>query len=246
MLSQLLARKPGYLHTLRELGTTSWCKRARECTGCPALVCPLAGLFLLLPPTYDSCCPPLPACYSPPAAMIPLTCPARYHLTPATRACCPLSAICALPCCPPPAAAHCLLSAACCPLPPAPAACAHAAAPPLTCRPAICLPAAPLSTTRVQLPTPVAAASRPRQRSTSRSFPGSLEDRKSEGKLLLSLCKCAAKRAAKEVEGWIWGAGLDVVEEEPQVGPEHPLVREPRCVVLPHIGSAPLETRADS
>ncbi|KAJ7208893.1 hypothetical protein GGX14DRAFT_395517 [Mycena pura] len=105
----------------------------------------------------------------------------------------------ALPCCPPPAAAHCLLPAACCPLPPAPAACAHAAAPPLTCRPAICLPAAPLSTTRVQLPTPVAAASRPRQRSTSRSFPGSLEDRKSEGKLLLSLCKCAAKRAAKEV-----------------------------------------------
>ncbi|KAJ7892660.1 hypothetical protein B0H13DRAFT_2528933 [Mycena leptocephala] len=46
-------------------------------------------------------------------------------------------------------------------------------------------------------------------------------------------------------EGWIWGAGLDVVEEEPQVGPEHPLVREPRCVVLPHIGSAALETRAE-
>ncbi|KAJ6564763.1 hypothetical protein B0H19DRAFT_1259175 [Mycena capillaripes] len=46
-------------------------------------------------------------------------------------------------------------------------------------------------------------------------------------------------------EGWIWGAGLDVVEEEPQVGPEHPLVREPRCVVLPHIGSAALETRTD-
>ncbi|KAJ7800338.1 hypothetical protein B0H13DRAFT_1672945 [Mycena leptocephala] len=46
-------------------------------------------------------------------------------------------------------------------------------------------------------------------------------------------------------EGWIWGAGLDVEEEEPQVGPEHPLVREPRCVVLPHIGSAALETRAE-
>ncbi|KAJ6488907.1 hypothetical protein C8R45DRAFT_868339 [Mycena sanguinolenta] len=46
-------------------------------------------------------------------------------------------------------------------------------------------------------------------------------------------------------EGWIWGAGLDVVEEEPHVGPEHPLVREPRCVVLPHIGSAALETRAE-
>ncbi|KAF7375713.1 Glyoxylate reductase [Mycena sanguinolenta] len=46
-------------------------------------------------------------------------------------------------------------------------------------------------------------------------------------------------------EGWIWGAGLDVVEEEPHVGPEHPLVGEPRCVVLPHIGSAALETRAE-
>ncbi|KAJ6546018.1 hypothetical protein DFH09DRAFT_1171797 [Mycena vulgaris] len=46
-------------------------------------------------------------------------------------------------------------------------------------------------------------------------------------------------------EGWIWGAGLDVVDEEPQVTAEHPLVREPRCVVLPHIGSATLETRAE-
>jgi glyoxylate/hydroxypyruvate reductase len=53
----------------------------------------------------------------------------------------------------------------------------------------------------------------------------------------------ALARALKE--GWIWGAGLDVVEEEPQVGPEHPLVREPRCVVLPHIGSAALETRTE-
>ncbi|KAJ7452846.1 hypothetical protein FB451DRAFT_1282243 [Mycena latifolia] len=44
-------------------------------------------------------------------------------------------------------------------------------------------------------------------------------------------------------EGWLWGAGLDVVDEEPRVGPNHPLVREPRCVVLPHIGSATLETR---
>ncbi|KAJ6451130.1 hypothetical protein C8R47DRAFT_1061991 [Mycena vitilis] len=46
-------------------------------------------------------------------------------------------------------------------------------------------------------------------------------------------------------EGWIWGAGLDVVEEEPHVGAEHPLVQEPRCIVLPHIGSAALETRAE-
>lgn len=53
----------------------------------------------------------------------------------------------------------------------------------------------------------------------------------------------ALARALKE--GWLWGAGLDVVEEEPQVGPEHALVREPRCVVLPHIGSATIETRAE-
>ncbi|KAJ7738255.1 hypothetical protein DFH07DRAFT_841250 [Mycena maculata] len=44
---------------------------------------------------------------------------------------------------------------------------------------------------------------------------------------------------------WIWAAGLDVVDEEPQVTAEHPLVREPRCVVLPHIGSAAIETRAE-
>lgn len=29
-------------------------------------------------------------------------------------------------------------------------------------------------------------------------------------------------------EGWIWGAGLDVVEGEPNVGVDHPLVKEPR------------------
>ncbi len=44
-------------------------------------------------------------------------------------------------------------------------------------------------------------------------------------------------------EKWIWGAGIDVVEGEPQVGIDHCLVKEPRCVVLPHIGSATLETR---
>ncbi|KAJ7079188.1 D-isomer specific 2-hydroxyacid dehydrogenase [Mycena epipterygia] len=53
----------------------------------------------------------------------------------------------------------------------------------------------------------------------------------------------ALARALKE--GWLWGAGLDVVEEEPQVGPDHALVRQPRCVVLPHIGSATIETRAE-
>ncbi|KAJ7082636.1 hypothetical protein B0H15DRAFT_924044 [Mycena belliarum] len=46
-------------------------------------------------------------------------------------------------------------------------------------------------------------------------------------------------------EGWIWGAGLDVLEEEPHVTAMHALVREPRCVVLPHLGSAALETRAE-
>ncbi|KAF7975672.1 hypothetical protein HWV62_8767 [Athelia sp. TMB] len=46
-------------------------------------------------------------------------------------------------------------------------------------------------------------------------------------------------------EEMIWGAGLDVVEGEPNVGADHPLVREPRCVVLPHIGSAALETRIE-
>ncbi|KAG9311738.1 hypothetical protein JVU11DRAFT_7981 [Chiua virens] len=44
-------------------------------------------------------------------------------------------------------------------------------------------------------------------------------------------------------EGWIWGAGLDVVEGEPDVPKDHPLVREPKCVIVPHIASATLETR---
>ncbi|OBZ77372.1 Glyoxylate reductase/hydroxypyruvate reductase [Grifola frondosa] len=44
-------------------------------------------------------------------------------------------------------------------------------------------------------------------------------------------------------EGWLWGAGLDVVEGEPNVTADHPLVKEPRCIVLPHIGSATTETR---
>ncbi|KAI8986685.1 hypothetical protein BD414DRAFT_416271 [Trametes punicea] len=44
-------------------------------------------------------------------------------------------------------------------------------------------------------------------------------------------------------EGWLYGAGLDVVEGEPRVDHNHPLVKAPRCVVLPHIASATNETR---
>jgi len=44
-------------------------------------------------------------------------------------------------------------------------------------------------------------------------------------------------------EKWIWGAGLDVVEGEPNVRADHPLVKEPRCVIVPHIASAGIETR---
>lgn len=29
-------------------------------------------------------------------------------------------------------------------------------------------------------------------------------------------------------EGWIWGAGIDVVEGEPQITQDHPLVKEPK------------------
>lgn len=41
----------------------------------------------------------------------------------------------------------------------------------------------------------------------------------------------------------IAGAGLDVVDGEPNIGADHPLVKEKRIVVLPHIGSATEETR---
>jgi len=44
-------------------------------------------------------------------------------------------------------------------------------------------------------------------------------------------------------EKWIWGAGVDVVEGEPNITQDHPLVKEPRCVVIPHIGSASTEAR---
>lgn len=43
-------------------------------------------------------------------------------------------------------------------------------------------------------------------------------------------------------EKWIWAAGLDVFEREP-IGPDHPLLRHPNLVALPHIGSASIKTR---
>lgn len=43
-------------------------------------------------------------------------------------------------------------------------------------------------------------------------------------------------------EGWIAGAGLDVMEEEP-LPPGDPLLRAPNAVLLPHIGSASHATR---
>jgi glyoxylate/hydroxypyruvate reductase len=43
----------------------------------------------------------------------------------------------------------------------------------------------------------------------------------------------------------IWAAALDVVEGEPGVGADHPLVKEPRCTIIPHIGSASTESRTD-
>lgn len=45
-------------------------------------------------------------------------------------------------------------------------------------------------------------------------------------------------------KGWLYAAGLDVVEGEPNITTEHPLVKSPRATVLPHIGSATTETRA--
>ncbi|KAJ7064520.1 hypothetical protein C8F01DRAFT_1127122 [Mycena amicta] len=49
-------------------------------------------------------------------------------------------------------------------------------------------------------------------------------------------------------EGWIWGAGLDVVDEEPDVVAGHVLLQEgvkEKCVIIPHLGSATHETRVE-
>ena len=51
--------------------------------------------------------------------------------------------------------------------------------------------------------------------------------------------EAALARALRE--GWIAGAGLDVYEHEPKIDPE--LVRLPNALLLPHIGSATVETR---
>lgn len=43
-------------------------------------------------------------------------------------------------------------------------------------------------------------------------------------------------------QGKIWGAGLDVTDPEP-MHPDNPLLEMPQVAVLPHIGSATVETR---
>lgn len=43
--------------------------------------------------------------------------------------------------------------------------------------------------------------------------------------------------------GTIFGAGLDVIENEPNIQANHPILKQPRCVLVPHIGSANIETR---
>ncbi|KAF2709029.1 hypothetical protein K504DRAFT_408433 [Pleomassaria siparia CBS 279.74] len=46
-------------------------------------------------------------------------------------------------------------------------------------------------------------------------------------------------------QGQIFGAGLDVIENEPNIQADHALLKQPRCVLLPHIGSAAIETREE-
>lgn len=43
--------------------------------------------------------------------------------------------------------------------------------------------------------------------------------------------------------GELFGAGLDVITGEPHIAPDHPLVLNKRCVVIPHMGSADYDTR---
>lgn len=44
-------------------------------------------------------------------------------------------------------------------------------------------------------------------------------------------------------EEQIFGAGLDVIENEPNIAADHPILKQPRAVLVPHIGSATIETR---
>jgi len=44
-------------------------------------------------------------------------------------------------------------------------------------------------------------------------------------------------------QGTIFGAGLDVIENEPNITADHPILKQPRAVLVPHIGSATIETR---
>ena len=41
----------------------------------------------------------------------------------------------------------------------------------------------------------------------------------------------------------IFGAGLDVIENEPNITADHPILKQARAVLVPHIGSATIETR---
>src|SRR5436190_11808747 len=50
-----------------------------------------------------------------------------------------------------------------------------------------------------------------------------------------------AALAAALRDGWIGAAGLDVYAREPEVDPE--LAAAPRCMLLPHIGSATRRAR---
>lgn len=43
--------------------------------------------------------------------------------------------------------------------------------------------------------------------------------------------------------GELAGAGLDVLDGEPNIPASHPLVLNEKCIVLPHLGSATVETR---
>lgn len=44
-------------------------------------------------------------------------------------------------------------------------------------------------------------------------------------------------------QGKIFGVGLVVIEGEPNITADYPTLKQPRCVVPPHIGSAAIETR---